>query len=251
MNRNMASHVLVVTRPHLTFLQTEHTTFATDAGLSRDDAATVVVAGATVDRVDPCTTLEDVVLAAAVELVSPEVAEERVFASVSVERVVAPAAGELLKSRVDLNFVGTAIAQSPTSSLAILAGSGQVAVVDLDSGEVIEQVSENLGAPMAMLSDELAVATRLGGDIELWSADGLASIGPLILADARGRDYRVGVASAGELWYHTSARSIRSAEAALPAGIFPLLPFSTLQRTPPLSRAVVLLIGCPHWRLED
>jgi len=60
--------------------------------------------------------------------------------------------GERLKSRVDLPFVGTAIAQSPTSSLAIVTGSERVAFVGLDSGEVFEQFAANLSPPAAMVS---------------------------------------------------------------------------------------------------
>ncbi|MGI9607588.1 MAG: BTAD domain-containing putative transcriptional regulator [Acidimicrobiales bacterium] len=112
--------------------------------------------------------------------------------------------GERLSSRVDLPFLASAISQSPSSSRAIVAGSGGLAVVDLDSGEVFEELSTSAGAPVAMLSDDLAVITRLGGDVELWSVGQLESIGPLLPIEKRGRNESVHVTDSGDVWYHTS-----------------------------------------------
>ena len=58
-----------------------------------------------------------------------------------------------------------------------------------------------------MVSDQLAIIARPGGDIELWSTDGLESIGPLVPANARGRNDSLSVTSTGDLWYHTSTES--------------------------------------------
>lgn len=111
-------------------------------------------------------------------------------------------AGERLDSRVDIDFVAVDIAQSNTSARAILAGREQIALVDLDSGRVLERADVAASAPTALISDELVVVTRLGGDIELWSTSPLQRIGPLLTATKRSPDESLSVTEDGELWYH-------------------------------------------------
>jgi len=115
--------------------------------------------------------------------------------------------GDRLASRVDLSFSGAAIAQSPSSSRALVAGSGQLALVDLDTGDIIDQIEANVSSPLAFVSEELAVIGRVGGDIELWSVTGLEGIGPVVPLEKRSQGETLTVTTDGDLWYHSAQGS--------------------------------------------
>ena len=114
--------------------------------------------------------------------------------------------GRQLAPRINLPFVPTNATTLPGSPIALFDGEADIALVDMESREVVSAAAIDSPSPTALLPNGFAVIGRQGDGIDLWSTDPLLRLGRIANADPEGLIQLLSVDATGSVWYSSGER---------------------------------------------